>query len=203
VAKKKKRTARRPRKTLKRRLKRKPKSKVTEEVVVSFDPTPYQIAAVRAASGEVNPLSEVGSQSASAPMAGKRRLVANPIVSPAPVLIKPTIYPDKSDGSIIVVHNYVTVNIGSVEFKNFNTSIGMLVGHLELGRSNEISGELSAQVLSAIKAGRELLKGPKPNRDLIQLLLIKPLEFLATTATGSVISKLAGRALDALLKMIM
>ena len=52
-------------------------------------------------------------------------------------------------------------------------------------------------------AGRELLKGPKPSRDLIDLLLVRPLEFLVKAAAAAIIGDLAGQALDALLKMMM
>jgi len=127
---------------------------------------------------------------------------ADSFILPAPVPITPTVYPDSPQGTVII-QNYVTINGGSVEFKTFNTKMDALVKQLQFGRSNEISGEVCAQLLSEITAGRELLKGPKANRDLIQLLLVKPLEYLTKTAASAIIGKLAGEALHALLTMIL
>jgi len=77
-----------------------------------------------------------------------------------------------------------------------------LVKQLQVGRSNEISGEVCAQLLSEMTAGREILKGPNPSRDLIDLLLVRPLKYLAEKAAGAIIGILAGEALELLLKML-
>jgi hypothetical protein len=57
-------------------------------------------------------------------------------------------------------------------------------------------------VLAELAAGRELLKGPKPNRDLIDLLLVRPLKYLAEKAAGAIIGILAGEALQLLMQML-
>lgn len=169
--------------------------------------------ALRAGAGLAVDKPDIGSPSLTAvsavPIEGKLevsenadRLEAEGIVFPPPTSVTPTVYPDSPDGKVIV-HNNVTINIGSVEFKTFNTKMDALVKQLQVGRSNQISGEVCAQLLSEIMAGREILKGPKPSRDLIKLLLVKPLEFLMKAAAGAIIGDLAGQALDALLKIIM
>jgi hypothetical protein len=73
----------------------------------------------------------------------------------------------------------------------------------QLSESNEISGDLRKQLLAEIAAGREVLKAPKANRDLIKLLLIEPLTFIAKAVAGSVIGILAGEALEWLMKMLL
>ena len=73
----------------------------------------------------------------------------------------------------------------------------------ELRRSNEISGEVRDQLLSEMRAGREILNGPKPQRGLIDSLLVKPLKYLIENAGSTIIGKLAGAALDWLLKVMM
>jgi hypothetical protein len=133
-------------------------------------------------------------------MNGAGCLSADAIVIPAPVAVTPTVYPDSSDGKVIV-HNHVTINIGSVEYKTFNTTMDSLVK--QIGESNQIAGEFRAQLFSDMAAGREILKGPQPSRDLIQLLLVRPLEIILKVAATSIIGKIAGEALDLLLKMIL
>jgi hypothetical protein len=134
-------------------------------------------------------------------MAAESGLAANASVLPAPVPVAPTVYPDDPDGTPIV-HNHITINIGSIDYKNYNIKMDALVKQMQTGGSNEISGDVCAQLLSEMMAGRDLLKGPQPSRDLIDLLLVRPLKWLAEKAAGAAIGKLAGLALEALLKMI-
>jgi hypothetical protein len=154
--------------------------------------------AVQSTIGEVSP-PDISSTRTAANMAGAAGLDAGPFVLPAPVPITPTVYPDSPQGTIIV-QNYVTINGGSVEFRNFDTTINGLVNRLSV--SNEISGDVRGQLLAEIAAGREALKAPKVNRDLIKLLLIGPLTFLAKTVASSIIGTLAGQALELLMKML-
>ncbi len=126
-------------------------------------------------------------------------LRADAIVIPAPVPITPTVYPDSPHG-MIIVQNHVTINIQTDEFSRFNKNIEALIG--ELRQSNYISGEVRDQLLSELKAGRELINGPKPQRDLIDLLLVKPLKWLAEKSGSAIVSKLAADALEWLLRMI-
>ena len=135
-------------------------------------------------------------------MPGTSSLIADAVVIPAPVPVTPTVYPD-SPGGTIIVHGNVTINFESADFKTFNVTMDALVKQMQVGRSNEISGEVCAQLLSEMTAGRELLRGPKPSRDLIELLLVRPLKWLAEKAALAIVGTLAGEALDLLLKMIM
>ena len=130
------------------------------------------------------------------------RLEAEGIVFPPPIPITPTIYPDSPDGKIIV-HNHITINIESVEFGQFDSVMEELVTKLLAGGSNEISDDVRAKLLSEMTAGRELLEGPKPSRDLIDLLLVRPLRWLADKAGGAAIGALAVEALHLLSKMMM
>jgi hypothetical protein len=111
----------------------------------------------------------------------------------------PTAYPGSPHGTVIV-NNHVTINIRTDEFRRFNTDIELLIR--ELRYSNEISGEVRDQVLSELKAGREIITGSKPQRDLVDLLLVKPLKWLAEKSGSAIVSKLAGDALEWLIKML-
>jgi hypothetical protein len=179
----------------------------------SFDPTPYQTAAsrrklsaaVQSTTGETEPPPPTAGPTIEPPTASTEISSTSPevrVVVPPPGLITPTIYPDSPDGKIIV-HNYITINAESVNYKNFNITADALVKQLQVGGSNQISGEVCAQLLSEITAGRELLKGPKPSRDLVNHLLVAPLKFLAKVAAGAVIGTLAGEALKWLMKMLL
>jgi hypothetical protein len=130
---------------------------------------------------------------------GAGNIVATADVVPAPVLIPPTVYPASPQGAILV-QNHITINIRSGEFHEFSQSMDALIGKLR--RSNEISGEAREQLISELRAGRELLNGPKPQRDLTDLLLVKPLKWLLEKSGSAIIGKLAGAALDWLLKMM-
>ena len=179
--------------------------------VTSFDPTPYQIAAHQRGRAETPLPLRAQDLAAGAPiigtpalsvMPGTSSLIADAVVIPAPVPVTPTVYPD-SPGGTIIVHGNVTINFESADFKTFNVTMDALVKQMQVGRSNEISGEVCAQLLSEMTAGRELLRGPKPSRDLIELLLVRPLKWLAEKAALAIVGTLAGEALDLLLKMIM
>ena len=164
----------------------------------AFDPTRYDIAAslrklsaaMRSTSGEVRPPSAPLDISTSPP---EVRVV------PPPGLITPTVYPDSPQGPLII-HNHITINIRTNEFKQFNTDFELLIR--ELRYSNEISGEIRDQLLSELKAGREIITGPKPQRDLIDLLLVRPLKWLAEKSGSAIVSKLAADALTWLFKII-
>jgi hypothetical protein len=163
-----------------------------------------QHAALQSTRGvtEPPPAAVVAPQGGEAHLGATSSLRADTTLIPAPVPITPTVYPDSPQGAIIV-QNYITINAESVEYKNFNIKMDALIKQLQIGGSNEISGDVCNQLLSEMTAGRELLKGPKPSRDLIDLLLVRPLKWLAEKAAGAIIGTYAGLALDALLKMIM
>ena len=131
---------------------------------------------------------------------GVRYGAVGTVDSPASVTGTPTAYPDSPRGTIIV-QNYVAINIHSDEFSRFNKNIEALL--IELRQSNEISGELRDQLVSELKAGRELAAAPKPPRDLIDVSLVRPLKWLADKSGSAMIGKLARDALEWLLKMIL
>ena len=216
--------------TPKRTRKAKPvKQENTAPVVTNFDPTPYQIAArqrglsaavqatiggaetplpLRAGTGEYRLNQPIIETPPPAPIDGKLevsedadRLEAEGIVFAPPIPITPTIYPDSPDGKIIV-HNHITINIESFDFRQFDSVMEDLVAKLLAGGSNEISGDVRDKLVSEMTAGRELLEGPKPSRDLIDLLLVRPLKWLADKAGGAAIGALAVEALHLLSKMI-
>ena len=60
-------------------------------------------------------------------------IIADAVVIPAPVPVTPTVYPDSPDGKIIV-HNHITINAASVDYKNFNIHMDALVKQLQAGR---------------------------------------------------------------------
>ena len=124
---------------------------------------------------------------------------ASGTVTPPPVSIVPTIYPDSPQGPVIV-QNHITINIQSAEFSRFDKNLEALIG--ELNRSNEISGEVRDQLVSELWAGREIIGAPKPQRDLIDLLLVRPLKWLIEKSGSAMVGKLAGDALEWLIKML-
>ena len=113
--------------------------------------------------------------------------------------ISPTFYTESPQGTVIV-QNHVTINIQGVEFNEFDKDMKALID--ELRRSNEISGEVRDQLLSELRAGSEIITGPKPQRGLIDLLLVRPLKWLAEKSGSAIIQKLALDALQLLLKML-
>ena len=151
-----------------------------------FDPTPYLISASRRKLD--------ATLTATCDDSG---MTVSPTIAPIP--ITPTLYPESPAGTVIV-QNFITINIKSTNFKTFNATMDALVR--KLVQSNEISGEVRAQLLSEMTAGRELLKGPKPSRECIENFLMKPLKFLARTVTSTTISESANKASDVLLKMM-
>lgn len=221
---KKKRATKRPTKARKPQPVAKPN---LPPFVENYDPTPSLIAAnqrkrsaaVQSMSGEVIPAlppsitaATMGVEvsppaaalniTASAPdvhLQGVISMKADGFVLPAPIPVTPTVYPDTPHGTVIV-QNYVTINIHSAEFSRFDKNLEALIG--ELHRSNEISGEVREQLVSELWAGREIIGAPKPQRALIDLLLVGPLKWLSEKSGSAIIGKLAADALDWLLRML-
>jgi hypothetical protein len=173
-----------------------------------FQRTAFQSAAVQSTIGEVEPSFPLR---AGAHMIGPPPASLDLAMTPPGASVQsggalmagssatPTIYPDSPQGSVIV-QNYVTINIQGDEYRRFNNNIQALI--TELRQSNEISGEVQDQLLSELKAGREIITAPKPQRALVDLLLLKPLKWLADKSGSAIISKLATDASGWLLKMI-
>jgi hypothetical protein len=117
-------------------------------------------------------------------------------VTPIPVI--PTLYPGELGGSIIV-HNHITINIHSADFREFSTKMDELLGHLR--GSNEISGEVREKLIAEMTAGTGILKSPKPDPNIIELYLKRPLMFIMEKGAGAVIAKLAADLLALLGKV--
>jgi hypothetical protein len=128
---------------------------------------------------------------------GQQSSVTTQVVK-APIPIVPTLYPEEPGGAVIV-HNHITINVNSADFAKFSAQIGELLNHID--RSNEMSPEVRAKAIGEITAGMAIAKSPKPDRDLIRLLLINPLKWIAEKAGSALISKLATDALALLLKI--
>jgi hypothetical protein len=57
------------------------------------------------------------------------------------------------------------------------------------------SGEVRDQLVSELRAGSEIITASKPQRDLVDVLLLKPLKWLAEKSGSAMVSKLAADAL--------
>jgi hypothetical protein len=115
-----------------------------------------------------------------------------------PIEIAPTIYPNDPSGTI-VVHNHITINIHSADFRKFSAKVDELVD--QLCRSNELSSEVRTQAAAEITAGRALLTSSKADASLVNLFLTRPLKWLAEKAGSALVSKLANDLLALLGKM--
>jgi hypothetical protein len=121
------------------------------------------------------------------------------VLHPETVSIAPTIYPQEPGGTI-TVQNYITINIYSNEFRAFEDTMGQLLA--EMRKSNEIAGEVRDKLNAEINAGMNILKSPKPDRQVIEVWLLRPLKYIIEKAVGALIGKLAGTALEMLIRMI-
>jgi hypothetical protein len=124
-----------------------------------------------------------------------------------PILIAPTIYPREPGGTISVQnHTHITINIQGNHFRDFNGTMADLHEALRDANAigaNAIGPEVRQQLIAETSAGTELLKAPKADRGLIDLLLLRPLTWLSTVAgAGERIAELALVALNLLNKMI-
>jgi hypothetical protein len=116
----------------------------------------------------------------------------------AAIAVTPTLYPAEPEGTVIV-ENHITINVQSADLRELNAKLDELLSHLR--RSNEISGDVRDQLIAEIRAGKALLTAPKPNATLIELLLKRPLTFIAKQVAGTVIGRIAGAALELLGKL--
>jgi hypothetical protein len=133
------------------------------------------------------------------PMQTGQRVTVETNVIRSTIPIVPTLYPGEPGGSI-TVDNHITINIQSQDFAQLNQKIGELLNHL--GRSNELSPEVRAKAAGEIAAGMAILSSPKPDPKLLNLLLIKPLKWLADKAGSAIIAGLSLEALHLLLKLM-
>jgi hypothetical protein len=117
----------------------------------------------------------------------------------SPLTIFPTVYPQDVSGGAVIVQNHITVNVHSIEFRQFDAKLDEVIKLLR--GSNEIAGEARDKMIAEMKAGLAILEGPKPDPKLIELFLKRPLIFLAKHAAGTVIGVAATAALAMLGKM--
>jgi hypothetical protein len=116
------------------------------------------------------------------------------------IAVDPTQYPPNPSSGTIVVQNFISVNVAGEEFQRLSESLAGLV--TELRKSNEIAGEVRDKLLAEMEAGMAILRSPKPDPKLVDLLLKRPLTYVADKAVGTVVSTLAATALMALLKIM-
>jgi len=116
-----------------------------------------------------------------------------------PVTIVPTPYPDDPT-SPLVVQGFVHIDTRSAAFIEFSAKIDELTGLLT--KSNEIAGDTRDQLLAEIKAGMSILTAPKPDRNLIEALLERPLLWVAGVAGTGIIGGLAYDAVQLLYHML-
>ena len=62
--------------------------------------------------------------------------------------------------------------------------------------------ELRAKLVAELTAGQTLFKGPKPQRSLVNILLLHPLESILVIAGTTIVAELAKEALHLLLQII-
>jgi hypothetical protein len=106
-------------------------------------------------------------------------------INPEPVTVVPTPYPADPTGPL-VVPDYLRVDTTSKEFREFNKRLDKIIELL--AKSNAIAGDTRQQLIADIKAGREILASPRPNRALVALLLERPLKFIAEAVAAGLIA---------------
>jgi hypothetical protein len=111
------------------------------------------------------------------------------------ISIVPTIYPNELGGTLTVEH-HITINIYSTEFRELTAKVDEVLG--ELRRRNEIDSEVRDKLVGEITAGMAILRAPKPDPKMVDVLLIRPLKYLADKAAGPVMGAAALAALAAL-----
>jgi hypothetical protein len=103
-----------------------------------------------------------------------------------------------SEQGTVIVANSVTINANAYDMAQFNSTIQLLLSSLK--NSNEIAGEVRSQLDREIRAGLEIAQSPKPSRAMLEFLLLRPLRYIAEKATGAAIGKIAGTAIEWLLR---
>lgn len=134
----------------------------------------------------------------SARLTGMSGIRANPDAVPASVPIFPTIYPDSASGPVTVV-NHITINVNSPDYHQLKAILTELLPLLK--GSNVIAGETKDQLIAEIAAGQQILPAPKVDPNYVDMLLVRPLKFIAEKVASETISKLAAAALELLGKL--
>ncbi|MGP0095212.1 MAG: hypothetical protein ACLPKB_35455 [Xanthobacteraceae bacterium] len=113
-------------------------------------------------------------------------------VTRATISILPTLYPEDPGGAVIV-QNHVTINIDSAPFHELSAKLDEVCDLLR--QSNAIAGETQEKLIAEIAAGITLLKSPKPDPKMIDLLLKRPLMFIVERGSGAIVGAAAAGAL--------
>jgi hypothetical protein len=113
---------------------------------------------------------------------------------PPPLLINPTVYSTNT----VIIQNSITINVGDPDVRELKDTLGRLVTALE--GNNELLAEVRHQLSAEISAGKALLSAPKVERNAIQLYLISPLRWIVEKVGSVVVTELAKRGLELLLK---
>ena len=124
--------------------------------------------------------------------------LADATVVPAPVMIVPTIYPS-DPAAPIVVHNYMTINVQAAGFREICcqsrcASSPFAAVERDCRRNKRSTG-------SRNYGGPNNTNGTEPDRNLIDVLLVRPLRYLADKAGSAVIGSLAAKILEWLLNL--
>jgi hypothetical protein len=121
--------------------------------------------------------------------------LGEPTASP----ITPTVYPDDPNEPI-TVQQHISVDVQSVAFRDFSDKIEEIIG--ELRKSNIITGQVRDKLVAEISMGMTLIKSPKPDPKLLDMLLKRPLMYIADKAGSAVIGALASAAALLLAKAV-
>jgi hypothetical protein len=138
---------------------------------------------------------------AAAALSGEGELAAEATIRPGRVTIVPTPYPS-DPAAPLVVSGYVFIDMRSAEFGELNAKLDQLIRLLNQNQSNLIAGETRDQLIAEIQAGQRILTAPKPDRNLIEALLMHPLTWIAGAAGAGIIGDHANEALNLLLRML-
>jgi hypothetical protein len=67
---------------------------------------------------------------------------------------------------------------------------------------DQVASEVGDKLVAELKAGLEYIAGPKPSRNVLDLLLVNPLYAAAVIFAGTAVAELAKLAVKALFKLI-
>jgi hypothetical protein len=116
-----------------------------------------------------------------------------------PITIHPTIYP-QPPGTTVIVINALTINVSGRDYRETRKAITAVIDAVR--GSNEMPPEVRNQLTSEMSAGVGILPAPKVDRNLVDLLLVRPLRYVAEKCASVAVAELAKAALKALAKLV-